>query len=102
MTDNIINAMKPQDQIIYLLGQIQGELKAVHATVESQGARQASINAGLSAEIARIDNKVDDHGEQLAILTSRPRLSWPQVITGVAAIAGLIVTASILFPNLNP
>lgn len=102
MTADIVAQMKPQDQIIYLLGQIQGELKAVHATVEAQNTRQATINATVAADVSKLTDKVDQHGELLAVLNSRPRMTWPQVLTGVAAIAGLIITASILFPNLNP
>lgn len=103
MTDNnsIVGAMKPQDQIIYLLGQIQGELKAVHQTVEAQNTRQASINAGVAADMATLENKVADHGEDIAVIKASrtPRLTWPQVVTGIAAIAALILSANALFPN---
>lgn len=101
MSSDIVGAMKPQDQIIYMLGQIQGELKAVHATVEAQNTRQATINATTTAELSKLSDKVETHGEQLAVLDSRPRLTWPQIIAGVASIAALVVTAGLLFPQLG-
>ena len=102
MTTDIVSQMKPQDQIIYLLGQIQGELKAVHATIDAQNSRQAAINAGISLDLAKLDAKVDEHGEQLAVLKAaqQPRLQWPTIVTGLAAVAALIISTTTLFPNL--
>ena len=102
MTNDIVSAMKPQDQIIYLLGQIQGELKAVHATIDAQNARQAAINAETASELNDHRGKITDHGEQLAVLNAvrAPRITWPQIVTGVAASGALILSVRTLFPTL--
>lgn len=102
MSGDIVSQMKPQDQIIYLLGQIQGELKAVHATIDAQNSRQAAINATVAADAADMRRTVIEHGEELAVLkaSTAPRLSWPQIVTGLAAVGALIIASSTLFPNI--
>ena len=98
MTD-LISQMKPQDQIIYLLGQIQGELKAVHVTIDAQNSRQAVINAANDSEHAEFRRELASQGESLAVLkASAPtRAPWWNVASGFAAVAALIVAVVTLF-----
>jgi len=100
VSTDITATMKPQDQIIYLLGQIQGEVKSLHASVEAGNSRQASINASTSADIAALRTRIEEHGELLAVLKAHavPRMTWPQLVTGFAAIGALILSIRTLFP----
>ena len=97
---SIISTMKPQDQIIYLLGQIQGEVAALHKSIESSNSRQASINADTAASFAVMQSTIQKHGELLAVLEAAavPRLTWPQLVTCVAAVGALILSIRTLFP----
>ena len=99
---DIVSAMKPQDQIIYLLGQIQGELGALHKSTETNSFRQDAINAAATGERAAMRLRIDEHSEILAAIraTSVPRLTWPQLVTGVAAAAALIISVGTLFPGI--
>jgi hypothetical protein len=96
---DIVSQMKPQDQIIYLLGQIQGELKAVHVSIDAQNSRQAVINAANDSEHAEFRRELATQGSQLAVLSSSApqRAPWWSVAAGLAAVGAMILTVVNLF-----
>lgn len=98
---DIVSNLDPQGQIIYLLGQIQGELKAVHSTIDAQNARQTAINVEVKTELSTQARTIAEHGEELAVLraSQQPRLTWPQIIVALGSAAALILSIRTLFPS---
>lgn len=98
MTD-LISTLKPQEQIILLLGQLQGQVTSMQQSVETAASSQAAINAANEAEHAEFRRELANHGSQIAVLTSSApqRAPWWSVAAGLAAVGALILTIVNLF-----
>lgn len=93
MTVNPEPAMKPQDTIIFMLGELKGEMRALSATVESSQSTQAAVNASVVIELASVKASVGKHSEDIAVIQSRigPRLSWPLILSALVSVAALVL-----------
>ncbi len=98
MTD-LQSAMKPQEQIIYILGQLQGQFSSLQQSVETASTAQAAVNASNEAEHAEFRRELAAHGSEIAVIKSNtaPRAPWWNVASGLAAVAALILAALTLF-----
>ena len=105
--DEIMSGMDPQHQLIYMMGEVKGELRSMRTGLDAAGARQADINLQNSAKFSDVDKTLLDHAEQLAKLgVPKPepaaRPTWPQIIGGVGGIGALVILVLTLFPNFVP
>lgn len=96
---DLISSLKPQDQIILLLGQLQGQVSSMQQSVETSAASQSAINAANEAEHAEFRRELAGHGSDIAVLRSSApqRAPWWNVASGFAAVAALIIAALTLF-----
>lgn len=98
MTD-LISSLKPQDQIILLLGQLQGQVSSMQQSVETASSAQAAVNASNEAEHAEFRREIAGLSSSVAVLQSNtsPRAPWWNVASGFAAVAALVLAAVTLF-----
>ena len=84
--------MKPQDQVIYLLGELKGQVGSLQSSVDTSLASQASINATVQNALTALRSDVD------VLKVQMPRRApWWTVASGVASIAAILVVALQLF-----
>lgn len=98
---DLISTLKPQDQIILLLGQLQGQMTSMQQSVETSAASQASTNAANEAEHAEFRREIAGLSSSVAVLQSNtsPRASWWNVASGFAAVGAVILaTVTLLAP----
>lgn len=105
--DQALSSMDPQHQLIYMLGELRGEVRAMREALSAQTSRQTEVNAETSTRLGEHDRAISEHAAGLAVLNAAkssqaPRLTWPQVLTGVGAIGALVVLVLTLFPNFIP
>ena len=86
--------MKPQEQIIYMLGEIRGQMTALQSAVENNATAQAAINAANQAEHASFRTKLAEHDAKFAVIDSqrKPPSPWWSIASGIAAIVAVVVT----------
>lgn len=91
--------MKPQDTVIYLLGELKGQVVSLQGSVDSSQASQASINAAIQTEQVALRNEVSMVKQDVSVLKSQqqPRAPWWSVAAGLGAIGALIVVIVQLF-----
>lgn len=66
-------AMKPQDTVIYLLGELKGQMGSVQATVAASTTAQSAVNAENKKEHEEFRHTLEAHGNELtAIRTASP------------------------------
>ena len=84
--------MKPQETLIYLLGELSGQVGSLQKSVDSSQTTQAGINAAVQAALVSLRSDVD-------VLKSQhsPRAPWWSVAAGVASIAAILVVIIQLF-----
>lgn len=103
MGDESTAPMKPQDTVIFLLGELKGGVSSLKESVDSSAASQAAINTANEAEHAKFRESLSAHDTALAVLndgkktqqentmTNLQRVGlWVSVPSGLAALAGLI------------
>jgi hypothetical protein len=96
--------MKPQDTVIFLLGELKGGVTALKESVDSSAASQAVVNAKNEADHVTFREKLEAHSTALAVLddgkktqhentlTHMQRLGlWIAVPSGVASAVGIVV-----------
>jgi hypothetical protein len=96
--------MKPQDTVIFLLGELKGGVTALKESVDSSAAQQAVINAANESDHVKFREKLEAHSTALAVLddgkktqrentlTHMQRLGlWIAVPSGVASAVGIVV-----------
>ncbi len=95
----ILGSLKPQDQIILLLGQLQGQVTSMQQSVETSASSQAAVNAANEAEHAEFRRELANHSSQLAVVTATApqRAPWWSIAAGLAAVGALILTIVNLF-----
>ena len=96
---DLISTLKPQEQIILLLGQLQGQVSSMQQSVETSAASQSAVNAANEAEHAEFRRELASHGSDIAVLRSSApqRAPWWSVAAGFAAVGALVLTVVNLF-----
>jgi hypothetical protein len=61
--------MKPQDTVIYLLGELKGQVGSLTESVNSSATQQAAVNAANEAEHAEFRKTLGIHDTAIAVLT---------------------------------
>jgi hypothetical protein len=95
--------MKPQDTVIYLLGQLQGGVDSLHASVNASNVSQAAVNKANEEEHAKFRETLGAHATELAIIRDQGQTKTASRMTrvqhwtlllgipgGVATVIGLI------------
>jgi hypothetical protein len=96
--------MKPQDTVIFLLGELKGGVQSLRTSVDSSAAQQAVINAANEADHIKFREKLEAHSTALAVLddgkktqrentlTHMQRLGlWIAVPSGAASLVGIAI-----------
>lgn len=93
--------MKPQETVIYLLGELKGQVVSLQGSVDSSQATQAGINATVQAEMAGLRRDLSGLSSEVGVLKAQmpKRAPWWSVAAGVASIAAVLVVAIQLFAN---
>ena len=84
--------MKPQETVIYLLGELKGQVVSLQGSVDSSQTTQAGINATTQAALAALRSDVDVLKSQQS-----PRAPWWSVAAGLASIGAVLVVIVQLF-----
>lgn len=104
MTEDSSSApMKPQDTVIFLLGELKGGVSSLKESVDSSAASQAAINTANETEHAKFRETLGVHATQLAVLTDGKKTQqentltnlqriglWVSVPSGLGALVGLV------------
>ncbi len=99
------DTMKPQDTVIYLLGELKGEVGSLKQSVDSSATSQGTFNASMQTEINHLKTALSDEAaarqtadadleSSVAVLQAlRPmKHGWPNWLSAVAvAISTLFV-----------
>lgn len=85
--------MKPADQTLFLLGQIDGKLGSLQQSVEATFANQASVNAANLTEHARLDHDINQNARNIAALQANQPSKLPPItiVVGLVAISGFVL-----------
>lgn len=91
--------MKPQDTVIYLLGELKGQVVSLQGSVDASQTSQASINAAIQTEQSNLRNKVSAVEQDVSVLKSQqsPKAPWWSLVSGFAGIGALIAVTAQLF-----
>jgi hypothetical protein len=93
--------LKPQETVIYLLGELKGQVGSLQGTVASSAASQAAVNLENKNEHAEFRKTLSAHADELtALRTAQPVKVSPWQKAGiiiaipasVIALVGFIVT----------
>ena len=84
--------MKPQDQVIYLLGELKGQVGSLQSSVDTSLTTQATINSTVQVALTGLRSDVDVLKAQMP-----RRAPWWSVAAGVASVAAVLVVAIQLF-----
>ena len=103
MPDDMQAPMKPQDTVIFLLGELKGQVTSLKGSVDVSAASQAVVNTANEAEHAKFREEISKHDSMLAVLTDAKKTQsenrvtnvqkiaiWVAAPTGLAALIGLI------------
>ena len=93
--------MKPQDTVIYLLGELKGQVVSLQSSVDSSQTSQASINAAIQTEQSNLRNEMSAVKQDVSVLKSQqsPKAPWWSVVSGLAGIGALITVTVQLFAH---
>lgn len=96
--------MKAQDTVIYLLGEVKGELKALRETVTQTQTAQSEQNAAHERDHTEFRNTMSEHSTALAVLQSKvvPKTPWYAIVSGVAGLGAIGISIVTLLRVLNP
>jgi hypothetical protein len=96
--------MRAQDTVIFLLGEVKGELKALRETVTQSETVRAEQNAAHERDHHEFRETMSEHSTALAVLQSKvvPRTPWYTIVTGIAGIGGIVLSGIALLKVLNP
>jgi len=86
--------MKPQDTVIYLLGELKGEVGSLRQSIDSHSATQTLVNAANDKDHIGFRKTLTEHSETLAVLNSRQpvRVHWTAVSAILIAVAAIATT----------
>lgn len=92
-------AMKPQETVIYLLGELKGQFVSLQGSVDSAQTTQATINATTQAKLDSIDLRINTLNSDVHVLQSQqaPRAPWWSVAAGIASIAAVATVVIQIF-----
>ena len=96
---DLISTLNPQEQIILLLGRLEGQVSSLQQSVETASATQANVNAANDSEHAEFRRELAVYGSEIAVLRSNaaPRAPWWNVAAGLAAVAAMTLALITLF-----
>lgn len=95
--------MKPQDTVIFLLGELKGGVSSLKESVDSSAASQALVNRQNEDEHAKFREAISGHDTAIAVLndakksqqentlTNLQRVGlWISVPSGLGALVGIV------------
>lgn len=96
MTADDSQPMKPQETVIYLLGELKGQLGALGTSVDSHASAQALINARHEAEHSEFRTDISEQGSAIAVLREQmpKRTPWWSVAAGIGSLVAIATTAT--------
>lgn len=96
--------MKPQETVIYLLGELKGEVKALRETVTQSESARDEKDAQHERDHHEFRETMSEHSAALAVLQSKvvPKTPWYSIVAGIAGIGALGVSGVTLLRVLNP
>lgn len=84
--------MKPQETVIYLLGELKGQVGSLQSSVDTSLATQASINSSVQSALTSLRSDVDVLKAQMP-----RRAPWWSIAAGIGSIAAILTVAIQLF-----
>lgn len=69
MIDDTPTPLKPQDTVIYLLGELKGQVGGLKDSVDTSNLSQATINAANETEHAKFRSEIANHDTLIAGFT---------------------------------
>lgn len=101
--EDVSQPMKPQEQIIYLLGELTGKMTALQASVDTAQTSQAATNSAHASQLASLRSDVDviqavmpnvaTRAEVQAVRQSIPtRTPWFSIVGGVAGVGAIVLS----------
>jgi capsular polysaccharide biosynthesis protein len=97
--------MKPQDTVIYLLGELKGETQAMRGQLSASSQAQALVNAENKAEHEEFRKTLEVHGSAITTIqaTQPLRVSpWQKAGIVVAIPASLVALVGFITIYLQP
>lgn len=93
--------MKPQDTVIFLLGEVKGEVSGLRSSVDASTSAQAAVNQANEKEHAEFRQALNDHNLAIAVLQERsPQKSpWWAIVGGLSGVLAIVFTAFSLFTS---
>lgn len=79
--------MKPQDTVIFLLGEIKGKVGSLKESVDSSSAAQALVNQANESEHAEFRRTISDHSTQLAVLADGKKTQQENKLTRIQLVS---------------
>jgi hypothetical protein len=97
--------MKPQDTIVYLLGELKGEMRSTRETVAASSNSQAIVNAENTREHESFRETLAAHAQEITtIKAAQPvRVStWSKAGVIIAVPASVVALVGFIFVYLHP
>lgn len=85
--------MKPAEQMVYLLGVLTGEVRALRSSIESSSSAQATVNTEFSLKIEKAAEAAAEAKNQVELLRTQipVKTPWWAVVGGVGGILAATV-----------
>jgi hypothetical protein len=95
--------LKPQEQIIFILGELRGQVGALQSGIESNIASQSKLNASHESEHATFRHDISALQSQMAVIDAqkKPPSQWWSLAAGVSALVAVLITLTRFFDPLN-
>lgn len=101
--------MKPQDTVIYLLGELKGQVTGLQGSVDKSSTAQATINADNETEHAKFRTSIASHDTAIAGFTQDRLEARSNKLSGmqlaglwIAAIGGLSGIGTLIYFITHP
>jgi hypothetical protein len=79
--------MKPQDTVIFLLGELGGKVTSLTDSVNSTAASQAAVNAANEAEHAKFREAISAHDTAIAVLNDGKKAQQENKLTRIQLVS---------------
>jgi hypothetical protein len=79
--------MKPQDTVIFLLGELKGGVSSLKESVDSSAASQATINTANETEHAKFRETLGIHATAIAVMQDGQKVKQENKLTRLQAVA---------------
>jgi hypothetical protein len=87
--------MRPQDQTVFLLGQLSGQFTAFQQSIEARDTTQAEVNGTFRAGIERAQSTADRAMSHSELVAQRipVKTPWHQQFSGLASLGALVLSS---------